>query len=97
VELADRIPRWVEAGGRRYAFLPVERTAQAAHWPSAPSTIILHGQGWLETRTLEEEGGAEWVLNADMSGGQRAMMRRWAAAKDTPLFDMLRAGAYVRP
>ncbi|MBZ0205402.1 MAG: competence protein ComEC family protein [Flavobacteriales bacterium] len=97
VELADRIPRWVEAGGRRYAFLPVERTAQAAHWPSAPSTIILHGQGWLETRTLEEEGGVEWVLNADMSGGQRAMMRRWAAAKDAPLFDMLRAGAYVRP
>ena len=93
----DSLPHWVVNGTRSYAFLPVEHTKKGHPWPSPPSTIILHGQGWLEMNTLAAVGSAELILNSDMAGTTRAMMRRWAKENDASVFDMRQAGAYVRP
>ncbi|MBX2981554.1 MAG: ComEC/Rec2 family competence protein [Flavobacteriales bacterium] len=93
----DSLPHWVVHGKKSYAFLPVDRTAKGHPWPSTPSTIVLYGQGWLDTKACASGRGSEWILSADMEGTPRAMMRRWAKENDAAVFDMRLAGAYVRP
>ncbi len=93
----DSLPHWVVNGKNSYAFLPVEHTATGHPWPSPPALVVLHGQGWLDMKALAALGQAEVILNADIGGTPRAMMRRWAEENQASLFDMRQAGAYVRP
>ena len=97
VIVLDSLPHWVVHGKNCYAFLHVDQCTKGHPWPSPPSTIILHGQGWLDTDALASAGPAQWILNSDLDGTPRAMMRRWAEENGTSLFDMRQAGAYVRP
>lgn len=93
----DSLPHWVVNGKSSYAFLPVGHTTKGHPWPSSPSAVILHGQGWLDVNALASIGPAELILNGDMDGTPRSMMRRWAKENEASVFDMRLAGAYVRP
>ena len=64
------------------------------------NTVLLHGDGWLDPKTLErcaEDTTMTWVLASDLGGYPRRKMVEWGEAAHLPLYDMREAGAYVRP
>lgn len=94
---SDSLPHWVGFGADLFGFLPVDRTQGDVRWPRKPVSVVMHGQGWLDTKALEGGDAGQWVLSADLGWRQRSLMRRRGGGTGAPLFDIREGGAYVRP
>lgn len=93
----DSMPQWLRSGTQVFGFVPLARHNRRMEWPVMPTTLVFHGNGWLDMEGLEPLRTAEWVLAADLRGKPRGRLIHWAAEHAVAVHDVRSAGAYVRP
>ena len=94
----DSLPFEVDLGPDRFVLLAADRTAGAvAASPMRARSVVLYGPGRVDAGAIKGAPGAEWVLNANMGGKQRAWARSACRQQGAKVHDIRLNGAYVRP
>lgn len=96
----DSLPKSVKWAKGSYAFVPVGRSNALADNGDLHGTIVLHGDGWLDGKALEQaemNGANSWVLAADLKSHPRRKAQKLLEHAGRAVHDIREAGAYVRP